>query len=219
MPSTNELISSLSDRLRPVRRLWPPTWRALGWILLATAAIGALTLIRGLRGDILTQLGDPAYRVQVAGAWLTGAGATFAAFNVSLPDRSRLWLLVPVPFGLLWLTGFAYGCLGDWIAIPAGALIIADSVRCLETIIMASVPLSLALWLMLRRNKPLQPAGIAWIGGLAIAGFADTAHLLIHVVQASLLVLLINLVPVAFIISVGGLFGQRRLASDAIGRI
>jgi hypothetical protein len=217
MPSTKELIDTLSGQLLPVRRLRPPLWRALGWIVLATTVITALALIRGLRTDIQTELGAPAYYVQVVGAWLSGAAATLAAFNVSLPDRSRLWLLLPAPFMFLWLTGFAYGCLGDWIAIPTGAPVIADSVRCLETIVMASLPLSLVLWVTLRRNKPLRPAGTAWIGGVAVAGFADTAHLLIHTVQASLLVLLINLVPVALIVLLSGLVGQRHLESATVG--
>jgi len=110
---------------------------------------------------------------------------------------------------VLWLYGFAYGCLGHWIAIPAGAPVMHDSVRCLETIVMATIPLSLALWLMLRRARPLDPSGTAWMAALAVAGFADVAHLLLHVVQASLLVLLVNLVPVALIV-LGGAFGGRR---------
>jgi hypothetical protein len=217
MASTEELIATLAGRLRPVRRLRPPLWRALGWILFATAVIAILVLIRGPRADMANALGDPAYWVQLAGAWLTGAAATLAAFNVSLPDRSRLWLLLPAPVLLLWLTGFAYGCLGDWIAIPAGAPVMAESLHCLETIVMASLPLSLMLWLMLRRQRPVQSSSAPWIGGLAIAGFADTAHLLIHVVQASLLVLLVNLIPVALIVLLSGVAGRRRLVSTAFG--
>ncbi|HZT21188.1 MAG TPA: NrsF family protein [Dongiaceae bacterium] len=215
MGSTEELIATLGGELRPVRRLPPPALRAAGWIALATALIAVLALLRGLRADMTAQLADPAYWVQVAGAWMTGAAATLAAFNVSLPDRSRLWLLLPAPFALLWLWGFAYGCLGDWIAIPEGAPVMADSARCLETIVMASVPMSLVLWLMLRRNRPLRPEGTAWIGALAVAGFADTAHLLIHVVEASLLVLLVNLLPATVILLVGGLVGRRPLATGA----
>ena len=50
------------------------------------------------------------------------------------------------------------------------------------------------------------------LGALAVAAFADTAHLLIHVVEASALVLVINLVPVTLILLLGGLFGRRSLA-------
>ena len=87
-----------------------------------------------------------------------------------------------------------------------------DSIRCLETLIMASLPLGLVLWMMLRRSRPLRASATAWVGALAVAGFADTAHLLIHVVQASSLVLVINLVPVAIILVIGGILGRRSLA-------
>jgi hypothetical protein len=212
MRSTEDLIASLSTGLTPVRRLKPPLLRALGWILLATAVIAILVLLRGFRGDIASRLEDPAYLIQVAGAWLTGAAATLAAFEVSLPDRKRGWLLLPLPFAALWLSGFAFGCLGDWIAIPAGAPVMHDSVRCLETLILASLPLGLVLWMMLRRARPLRAGATAWVGALAVAGFADTAHLLIHVVQASSLVLVINLVPVTIILVIGGLLGRHSLA-------
>ena len=215
MESTDDLIDSLSVGLEPVRRLRPPFLRALGWIAFATAVIVLLTLWRGLRADMQAQLSEPAYWVQVIGAWLTGATATLAAFEISLPDRSRLWGALPLPAAALWLYGFAFGCLAHWIAIPSGAPIVEDSERCLTTIVMATIPLSLALWMMLRRSRPLRPAGTAWSGALAVAAFADTAHLLLHVVQASALVLVINLIPVGIIIVLGGLAGRRRL--NALG--
>jgi hypothetical protein len=195
-----------------VRRLQPPLLRALGWILLATVVTLILVLLRGFRSDIASCIQDPAYLIQVAGAWLTGAAATLAAFEVSLADRKRGWLLLPLPFAALWLSGFAYGCLGDWIAIPAGPPIMHDSVRCGERVRMASLPLGLVLWMMLRRARPLRASATAGVGALAVAGFADTAHLLIHVVQASSLVLVINLVPVAIILMIGGLLGRHSLA-------
>jgi len=213
MRSTDELITSLSTGLAPVHRLRPPALRALGLILLATVVIALLVWLRGFRADFAAWLQDPAYLIQLAGAWLTGAAATFAAFQVSLPDRRPAWLLLPVPFAALWLSGFAYGCLGDWIAIPEGAPVMEDSIRCLETLIMASLPLGLVLWIMLRRSRPLRPGVTAWAGALAVAGFADTAHLLIHVVQASSLVLVINLVPVSLILLLGGLLGRHSLAA------
>jgi len=217
MATTEDLIDSLAGRLTPVRRLRPPTIRALGWIALATLVIVLLALLRGLRVDLREQLREPAYWVQVGGAWLTGATATLAAFEISLPDRSRLWAALPLPAAALWLYGFAFGCLAHWIAIPAGAPIVEDSVRCLETIVMATVPLALALWLMLRRARPLRPGGTAWVAALAVAGFADVAHLLLHVVQASLLVLLVNLIPMTVIV-LAGAFGGRHGLGPAVGR-
>jgi len=212
MAATDDLIDSLAGGLVPVRRLRPPAVRALGCVLLAVAVIALLAWGRGLRGDLADRLRDAAWWVQIAGAFLTAITATLAAFEIGLPDRSRLWLALPLPAAALWLYGFAFGCLGHWIAIPAGAPVVRDSVRCLETIVMASVPLGLALWLMLRRARPLEPGGTAWLAALAVAAYADTAHLLMHVVQASSLVLAVNLLPVTAILLVGGLAGRRGLS-------
>ena len=212
MDSTDRLIARLAEGLTPVARLARPWARAFCLVLLASAIIVLLVLLRGLRADMPDRMIDGAYWLQLAGAWLTGASATLAAFEVSLPDRSRRWLLLPLPALGLWLSGFGYTCLADWIAIPAGAPIAHDSVRCLETILLASLPLAFVLWRMLARARPLAPAPVAWTAALAIAGFADTAHLLIHVVQASALVLVINLIPAAAIVLAGGVLGRRGLS-------
>ena len=215
MTNTDSVIDSLTDGLEPVRRLRPPVWRALRVILLALVVIAILTAIRGLRADFRQQIADPAYWVQVIGAFLTGATATLATFEISLPDRSRLWAALPLPAAVLWLYGFAFGCLAHWIAIPSGAPVMEDSERCLTTIVAASIPLSLALWMMLRRARPLNAAGTAWLAALAVAGFADTAHLLLHTVEASSLVLVINLVPAALIVALGGGVGRFGLNAPA----
>jgi len=215
MASTEDLIAKLSAGLTPVARLMRPGLRALGLIALATALIGLLVLLRGFRSDLALRLAEPSYWLQLTGAWLTGAAATLAAFETSLPDRPRAWLLLPLPPVVLWLSGFGWTCLADWIQIPSGAPIASDSVRCLETIMLASLPLAFVLWRMLARARPLAPAPVAWAGALAIAAFADSAHLLIHVVQASALVLAINLLPAAVIVALLGVFGQRGLTSVA----
>ena len=53
---------------------------------------------------------------QSALAWtaslLTGATAVVAAAHLALPDRSRRWALLPLPFLALWLTASGVGCLG-----------------------------------------------------------------------------------------------------------
>jgi hypothetical protein len=213
MSTTDTLIEKLAGRLEPVRRLRKPWLRALLWIAFATLVIAVLVTLRGFRADIAECLRDPGYLIPLAGAWLTGVTAALTAFQISLPDRSRLWLLLPLPAVALWISGFAYGCLADWIAIPEGAPIAADSVRCLTTILVASAIMIALMLPMLRRTRTLRPNATAWAGILAVSGFADTAHLLIHVVDASLLVLVINLVPAALIVLLGGLAGRRAIAA------
>jgi hypothetical protein len=213
MDATETLISRLTDRLQPVSRLRKPWLRAALWVGFATLVIALLVALRGFRADLGARIHETGFLVPLAGAWLTGATAAFAAFAISLPDRSKAWALLPLPAVALWIFGFAAGCLYDWIEIPAGAPIAADSLRCLTTIITASVVLIAVLVPMLRRTRTLRPNLTAWFGILAVAGFADTAHLLIHVVNASLLVLVINLVPAVTIVLLGGLAGRRAVAA------
>jgi hypothetical protein len=213
MNSTETLIDRLAGDLQPVQPLRKPWLRACLWIAFASLLIVLLVAIRGFRADIAECVAEWSYWLPLIGAWTTGATAAFAAFAISLPDRPRAWLLLPVPSVLLWLTGFAWGCLKDWIEIPAGAPIAADSLSCMITILSATAGLVALLLPMLRRVKTLRPNVTAWLAFLAVAGFADTAHLLINVVQASLLVLVVNLVPMTLIILLGGLAGRRALAA------
>ena len=211
MADTDRLIEQLSAAATPVKRLAPPLLRALGWVLLATAVVAALCWMRGLRPDLAARLREHEFMVSVAAAWLTGVTATGAAFALSVPDRSRAWMFAPLPSLALWLYGFAYGCLANWIAIPQGAPLMADSMSCLRTLTYASVPLGIVLWLMLRRAKPLRSASTALVGALAVAGFADTAHLLINMVNPTAMVLLMNVGTSAVIVLVGALGGRRAL--------
>ncbi|MDR3514821.1 MAG: NrsF family protein [Azospirillaceae bacterium] len=210
MTTTDHLIESLVDHLAPVQPLAPPAVRATRLIVLATVLITLLAAARGLRADLDQRLVEPDFVVALLGSWLTGVTGTLAALSIGLPDRSRRWFLLPLPAFLVWVWGVGAGCLGHWVAIPTGAPIVADSVRCLETLVMASVPLALVLWRMLRRSRPLRAANTAWLGALAVAGFADTAHLLIHVVDPTALVLVMNLGVTGLILVGCGIVGSWR---------
>ena len=80
------------------------------------------------------------------------------------------------------------------------------------TILAVSAGLIAVLLPMLRRVKTLRPNLTAWLGCLAVAGFADTAHLLVHTEQDSLLALTVNLVPAVVLVVFGGLAGRRAVA-------
>jgi hypothetical protein len=144
----------------------------------------------------------------LAGSWLTGVTAAVAVFQVSLPDRSRRWLWLPVLPVLLWGTGFAYTCFVNWDDLPASLALLPES-ACLLTIVLTSAALTVVLLPMLRRVKTLRPRLTAWLGCLAVAGFADTAHLLVHTEQDSLLALTVNLVPAVLLVVLGGLAGRK----------
>jgi hypothetical protein len=212
MSNTDALISQLSDRLEPVQPLGKPWLRAALWSAFATLVVAVLATLFGTRADIAHALGEPKFVVPLVGSWLTGVTAAIATFEVSLPDRSRRWLWLPIVPVLLWGTGFAYGCLTNWVEIPAGLPLMPETVACTGTILLTSAGLLVVLVPMLRKVRTLRPRLTAWLGCLAVAGFADTAHLLIHTEQASLLSVTLNLVPGLVLVLAARFAGRRVVA-------
>jgi hypothetical protein len=208
MAATEQLIDSLAEKLQPVQPLRKPGMRAAFWSGFATLAIAIIAAIGGSRADLAHAATEAGFLVPLIGSWLTGVTAAVAAFHVSLPDRSRRWLWLPLLPVLLWGTGFAYTCFVNWGSIP-GSLALLPQSACLMTIVVTSAGLIAVLLPMLRRVKTLRPKLTAFLGCLAVAGFADTAHLLVHTEQDSLLALTVNLVPAVILVVFGGLAGRR----------
>ena len=208
MAATEQLIETLTAGLQPVKPLRKPWLRAALWSGFATAVVLVIAAIGGSRADLTHALGEASFLVPLAGSWLTGVTASLAAFAVSLPDRSRRWLWLPTVPILLWGTGFAYTCFtnpGDIL----GSLALLPESACLLTIVVTSACLIAVLLPMLRRARTLRPRLTAWLGCLAVAAFADTAHLLVHTEQDSLIALTVNLVPALVLVVIGGLAGRK----------
>jgi hypothetical protein len=210
--TTPELIDMLSADAKPVRRLRPLV-RAGLWLLFAGLLLGALAALLGTRPDLAERLRQPTFVAALAGALLTGVLAAVAAFYLSLPDRSRLWLLLPVPALLLWIPTIGYGCLTDWVSVEPDGIRLGTTLECFVTLALASLPLLLALIVMLRHAARLYPTTVAMMGGLASAGIAATALSLFHELDASVMVLLWNLGTAALMVGLGGIFGRRLFAS------
>ncbi len=210
MVATPELIDQLSASAVPVRRLRPPLLRAAQWLLLAGLIVALLALLHGARPDLALHLHQPTFVAALAGSFLTGVLAAIAAFHLSLPDRSRLWLLLPAPAVVLWLTTIGYGCLTNWVRIEPGGIRLGSTLECFVTLLVTSVPLSAVLFAMLRHAEQLHPTMVGMMGGLAIAGMAATALSLLHPLDATIMVLLWNLGTAALIVVLGGVFGRWR---------
>ena len=208
MAATEQLIDSLSQNLKPVTPLRSPWLRAGLWSGFATLAIAVIAAVGGSRADVLQALAQWHFTVPLIGSWLTGVTAAIAVFQISLPDRSPRWVWLPLVPVLLWGSGFVYGCLVNLEAVP-GSLAQVSASDCLVTIVLTSLGLAAVLLPMLRRVKTLRPGLTAWLGCLAVAGFADTAHLLVHTEQDSLIALTVNLVPALVLVVLGGLAGRR----------
>lgn len=209
MIKTPDLIASLATNLTPVRRLRPPMRRAARWLVLAAFVLTLLAISQGLRPDLAQKLQQPAFAVSMAASLLTGVLAAIAAFLVSLPDRSRLWLLLPVPALCVWLFNIGYQCLVQWISIGPDGVSLGEAARCFATLVLTSLPLSLSMLVMLRYAAPLRPTAVTLMGSLAVAAITATALSLFHALDATVMILMWNVGTAALFVGLGGLFGRK----------
>ncbi len=212
MITTPDLIESLVARAKPVRRLRPPAARAALWLLLAAAIVSLLAISHGLRPDLGARLGQPLFVTGLAASLLTGVLAAVVAFIVSLPDRSRLWLLLPSPALALWVSTIGYGCLSGWVSVRPDGVALGEAADCFATLVLTSVPLWLAMLLMLRHVALLRSAAAAVAASLAVAAIASTALALFHDLDASVMILMWNLGTAALLVGLGSVFWERMLS-------
>lgn len=209
MIETRDLIDSLAANLTPTGRLRPPLARATGWLLLAAAVLTLLAIGQGVRADLAERLRDPGFVIGVLGSLLTGVLAACAAYVVSLPDRSRRWLLLPVPALVIWLSALGHQCLTHWMSLDPGGMHMGEAARCLATVVLVSLPLSLAMRIALRHAAPLRPTSVTLTGSLGVAAIAATALALLHDMDASVLILFWNLGTAVVIVGLGGVLSRR----------
>jgi hypothetical protein len=216
--NTADLIQSLADNLTPVKRLRPPLVRAGGWLLAAAALMLLLTLIHGLRPQFGERMQDPIFAIGVVASLITGILATIAAFELSLPDRSRLWLLLPAPALIVWLANIGYQCFAGWVALPPGAVTVEAASSCLATLVVTSLPLSLLMMAMLRYAAPLRPVSVILVGSLAVSAVTSTALSMFHPLDATVMVLGWNLGTAVLFTGLAALFGRRVSKRNRRGR-
>ena len=112
----------------------------------------------------MRRLEDSTFVIGLAGSLLTGMLAAIGAFMVSLPDRSRWWSVLPVPTTIVWLSSIGYQCLTNWVVVEPGGMQFCETAECLATLVLTSLPLSLAMLAMLRYAAPLRPANVILLG-------------------------------------------------------
>jgi hypothetical protein len=135
--------------------------RAMLW-LLVVVALGAMTIL--LFSDLALfarRARDSKLDLELVGTFLTGISAVVAAFHLSLPDRSLLWALLPLPWLALWIASSGYSCYRHWVSFGPDGWAIGESADCFRFILAAGVPLGISLLVLLRRSRPLAPARVA----------------------------------------------------------
>ena len=101
--SNDRLIGALVADLRPVRPLPPPALRTLIWLMLVAAVAVAIAMFADVTAMWRRMTAIPDMWLAVLGSVATMATAAFAAFELSLPDRSRAWAFLPLPALALWV--------------------------------------------------------------------------------------------------------------------
>ena len=209
MITTPELIGSLTANLTPVRRLRPPVIRAFSWLLLAALVLVLLSISQGIRPDIAQRLHESDFAINAVATLATGVLATIAAFMISLPDRTQWWVLLPVPTTVVWLTNTGYQCLTHWVAFDPSSVTFGETARCFATLVLTSLPLSLAMLIMLRYAAWLRPTLVTLMGSLAVAAITATALSLLHAFDATLMILFWNLGTAGLVVGLGAIMSWR----------
>jgi hypothetical protein len=208
---TPDLIDALVETAAPVRRLRPPIIRAGLWLAFAAIVLGLIAIAHGLRPDFSDRVRQPLFVLGMLGALATGILAAVASFRLSLPDSSRLWAVLPLPALALWVATIGYGCLTDWVSMDPDGLHMGEAIRCFATLLMTSVPLSIAMLVMLRYAALLRPLEVSVMGALAVAAVTAFASSLFHDLDATVMILIWNLGSAVLIAALGSLFGQSML--------
>jgi hypothetical protein len=205
--STAQLIDELTAAARPVRRLRPPALRAALW-LIGFVALAAVVVSARHAWSVPAARAQPALAAAMVGAALTGAAAVLAAFNLALPDRSRGWLLAPLPGLALWLGASSIGCYHSWLLLgPGQSLALGESTHCFLFILGVSVPVSLALYLPLRRALPLYPLSVLLTGALGVAALTAVVLQFFHPFDITVMDLAAHLVAVLVAVGIAALLG------------
>jgi len=207
------LIRDLASDLKPVRRLRPPTFRAFGWLAFVAVIAVALARFADLSALESRLSASPDMWLAVTRSIATAVLAALAAFQLSLPEANRAWGLLPLPAALVWITASGLGCLRTWLVPGTHVAELVEARDCLIFIVGISIPLSVAMFVMLRRAYSLQTGLTAAIAGLATAAAATTLLNFFHPFDAAATDLAVHACAVALVIVANWALSGRLLST------
>ena len=201
MADTSGLINRLVADAKPVKRLRSPTLRAALWLLAAGGLGGLAILLLANLPLFADRIGEPALAVEWIATLITGVAAVLAAFQLSLPDRSPAWVLLPLPSLAVWIASSGYSCYRHWITIGPTGWGLGRSADCLMFILAVSLPFTVSLLIVLRRALPLAPSRVAAVGALGVAALAAAALQFFHPFDVTVIDLGVHLGTIALIVT------------------
>ncbi len=209
--SFERLIGELVTDLRPVARLRPPWLQALAWVAVVVVVAAGLATQADLNG-IARRLGAaPDMWLTVIGSALTAILSAVATFQLALPDRRAAWALLPLPSLGVWIGASGLGCTRTWLVPGTQAASLAETGDCLRFIVGLSVPLSLVLFLMLRRSYSMHPSLTGATAGLSAAAAAATLLAFFHPFDATVTDLAVHAAAVLLVVGLNRLLGGKLL--------
>lgn len=201
MITTPQLIEALAANTQPVRRLRPPLVRAGLWLGAFVVIVAAVTWATGAWPLMIERLRLTRFALEMSATFLTGIAAVIAAFTLSLPDRSRFWMALPLPPLVLWLASSSYGCYENWIAEGPQGWHLGRSSDCFIFILTMSIPVAVALYLALRRALPLEPLRVMAVGGLGVAALAAATLQFYHPFDVTIIDLAVHVTAVLTVVA------------------
>ena len=211
---TEALVAALCEQARPVAPLPSPLRRAATTVVPIVMVGAILVLLTGDVDAILARYsGREAVMVVEMGAMLaTALLAVIGAFMVSVPGRSRRWLLAPLPTFFIWLGTSGLGCYQDLVRLGPAGWGWGHGRNCLAFLLAAGVPIGgLMLW-RLSRARPIDPMPVALLGGLGAAALAAFLLQFFHPVGLTVIDLCVHFAAVALIVALAVLSRRRVLA-------
>ena len=212
-PRAEELVVSLVSDARPVQRLAPPLRRAAVAIALVMLSTALAVAVGGNFGELLQLYSgrEDMLGWEMAAMLTTGVLAVTGAFFLSIPGRSKLWLLAPLPACALWLSLSALGCYRDFARSGEFGWEMGDSFHCLLFIVAASAMVGPLLAWRLSKARPVDPLPVALLGALGTAAFAAFLLQFFHPFPITFLDLGVHLVAVLLVMSGAALLKRRLL--------
>ena len=210
---TEDLIASLSEDLRPVKRVRSPIVASTLWISAATVAVCLAVVYFGPREDIAERFSSGVDLPQLLAAAATGILAAFAAFQCALPDRDWRWSLLPMPAIATWFATLGWGCVQDVMVSGPDALKLTTSFQCIAFISLLGLPLTVGILWLSRHAALLRPVPVAALCGLAAAALASAGLSCIHYLNAAAMILVWHGLAIALVTAAAALVGPRFLRS------
>lgn len=204
-----ELIRRLAQDASPVSRPPPPMVSAMIWFALSVATALGVVLVMGLRPDFTERLGDPLFLAEVATPLMTSILAAAAAFCASFPGRPLWERFAPLPPLALWLAALVRHAYLAYSDAGHQALLLEIDAGCLPKIALIGLLPAVLIVLMLRRGAPIAPITTTVLSALAAASLAAAALRLVHLQDASIMILVWHVGSVALLAGAASIFGRR----------